>query len=377
MRIFFSVGVWRWGAGVRQLLGAADVQTAHPATSSTVPAHQPLGSATHGKDTSNKSTGRSGRQKAATRRNMRREERVTVQGLVKKQQPDGMSSREGGGGCIAQIMSSTVRCCRVTSRVSAFLIQVMMLVIGRVAEHASAGDGDLCLIPPRPVLALFSVQAMAQTGIDALVLVTNHLDPQNGGSGPFFAALERLLAALPDSLPLGLYECPVPYRRLLSDEELSRCASTGRFVVLKDVSCDLPTVTRRVKLVAGTPLNVINANAAIAHGAMQVVRCMAPPGPLAHVSAALFRWLSKGMKVLCMPPTGSTQERPQLNLFRPNRLQNSAPAAARRCRLQTRCRLHRCAACHAHTPCADHALIPGFAETTVWHHCLACSPSVH
>ena len=50
-----------------------------------------------GNDTS-KSTGRSGRQKAATRRNMRREERVTVQGPVKEQQPDGMSHRGGGGG---------------------------------------------------------------------------------------------------------------------------------------------------------------------------------------------------------------------------------------------------------------------------------------
>ena len=36
------------------------------------------------------STGRSGRQNAATRRNMRREERVTVQGPVKRLQPDGM-----------------------------------------------------------------------------------------------------------------------------------------------------------------------------------------------------------------------------------------------------------------------------------------------
>ena len=45
-----------------------------------------------GNDTS-KSTGRSGRQNAATRRNMRREERVTVQGPVKEQHPDGMSHR--------------------------------------------------------------------------------------------------------------------------------------------------------------------------------------------------------------------------------------------------------------------------------------------
>ena len=43
-------------------------------------------------DDTNKSTGRSGRQKVATRRNMRREERVTV----KEQQPDGMSHRRGG-----------------------------------------------------------------------------------------------------------------------------------------------------------------------------------------------------------------------------------------------------------------------------------------
>ena len=39
-----------------------------------------------------------GWKKAATRRNMRREEWVTVQGPVKKQQPDGMSHGGGGGG---------------------------------------------------------------------------------------------------------------------------------------------------------------------------------------------------------------------------------------------------------------------------------------
>ena len=50
-----------------------------------------------GNDTS-KSTGRSGRQKAATQRSTRREERGTVQGPVKEQQPDRMSHRGGGGG---------------------------------------------------------------------------------------------------------------------------------------------------------------------------------------------------------------------------------------------------------------------------------------
>ena len=49
--------------------------------------------------TRKRSTGRSGRQKAATRRNMRREERVTVHGPVKEQQPDGMSHRGGASHC--------------------------------------------------------------------------------------------------------------------------------------------------------------------------------------------------------------------------------------------------------------------------------------
>jgi 4-hydroxy-tetrahydrodipicolinate synthase len=69
-------------------------------------------------------------------------------------------------------------------------------------------------------------------------------------------------------MPLGLYECPAPFRRLLTDDELSACIDTGRFVLLKDVSCDLPTVQRRVALAAGSKLAIINANAAIARDAM-------------------------------------------------------------------------------------------------------------
>ena len=44
-----------------------------------------------------RSNGRSGQQKGATRRNMRREDWVTVQGPVKKQQSDGTSHGGWGG----------------------------------------------------------------------------------------------------------------------------------------------------------------------------------------------------------------------------------------------------------------------------------------
>ncbi len=98
------------------------------------------------------------------------------------------------------------------------------------------------------------LNAMAATGIDALVLVTNHLDPHNEGTTVFLRTLDALLMSLPESMALGLYECPAPYRRLLTDEELLYCAQSGRFQILKDVSCDLPTVTRRVQLTQHTPM---------------------------------------------------------------------------------------------------------------------------
>ena len=111
--------------------------------------------------------------------------------------------------------------------------------------------------------------AGAGTGVDGLVLVTNRLASQEEGADAFRARIEDLLGAVPSDLPLGLYECPAPFRRLLSDEEISYCARSGRFTFLKDVSCDLAVVKRRLELIRGTTLGINNANAAIAWPAIQ------------------------------------------------------------------------------------------------------------
>lgn len=134
------------------------------------------------------------------------------------------------------------------------------------------------------------LEAIAATGIDALILVTNRIDPNNEGSETFLRNLERLMDTLPEDLPLGLYECPAPRRRLLSDEELHYCADNGRFVLLKDVSCDLATVTRRVRLVKNTSLAVINANAAIAYEAMQA-GSRGFSGVFTNFHPDLYHWL--------------------------------------------------------------------------------------
>jgi len=120
-----------------------------------------------------------------------------------------------------------------------------------------------------PFSQLEELTVAAETGADGIVLVTNHLDPKNRGSDVFLGNLKWLLDRLPKDLPLGLYECPAPYRRMLTDDELRFCIDSGRFVMLKDVSCDLATVKRRVALAAGSPVAILNANAAIAYDAMK------------------------------------------------------------------------------------------------------------
>ncbi len=134
------------------------------------------------------------------------------------------------------------------------------------------------------------LRAAAETGVDAVVLVTNRLAGADEGSDALMARMKELVAALPSETPLGLYECPAPYRRLLTDDELAWCANSGRFAFLKDVSCDLDTVKRRLALTAGTPLAINNANAAIAWPAI-LAGGHGFSGVMNNFHPNLYRWL--------------------------------------------------------------------------------------
>lgn len=65
-----------------------------------------------------------------------------------------------------------------------------------------------------------------------------------------------------DEIDLGIYECPVPYKRLLTPDVTKWLGNTGRFKFLKDTSCDLEQIKLKLKAVEGTPLGIYNANVA-------------------------------------------------------------------------------------------------------------------
>lgn len=134
------------------------------------------------------------------------------------------------------------------------------------------------------------LRAMAETGVDAVVLVTNRLASAAEDATIFRSRMQDLLGAIPTDMTLGLYECPAPYRRLLTDDEVRWCAESGRFAFLKDVSCDLDHIRRRLALVENTPLAINNANAAIAWPFLQAGG-HGFSGVMNNFHPDLYRWL--------------------------------------------------------------------------------------
>lgn len=104
------------------------------------------------------------------------------------------------------------------------------------------------------------LNAICDSGTDSLILITNRLDIHNEGDAVFLSNAERLLKHLPENVSLGLYECPYPYKRLVSPEILKWCISTGRFTYMKDTCCDIATLKERCELVRGSRLKILNAN---------------------------------------------------------------------------------------------------------------------
>lgn len=168
-----------------------------------------------------------------------------------------------GADCLfATCQSSEILKLSLEERV-ALTQHVVDVVDGRVPVLASGHISDSLEDQAEELTAIHN------TGADVVILITNRLDRENQGGETLIRNFEALLPMLPEDITLGLYECPAPFRRLLTDDEIRYFADVPNMRVLKDVSCDLATVKRRLKICEGSQFSIVNANAAIALEAMQ------------------------------------------------------------------------------------------------------------
>lgn len=134
------------------------------------------------------------------------------------------------------------------------------------------------------------LNAVYASGTDVLILITNRLDPNNEGDNVFIANAERLLAQLPKEAMLGLYECPYPYKRLVTPRILEWCVSTGRFRYMKDTCCDAALIAQRAAQLKGSGFKLLNANC---QTLLQTMRAGADGycGIMCNYHPKLYTWL--------------------------------------------------------------------------------------
>ena len=104
------------------------------------------------------------------------------------------------------------------------------------------------------------LRAVYESGTDSLILITNRLDVNNEGDDVFIANLEKLMSLLPREAKLGLYECPYPYKRLVTPRILDYCVKSGRFTYMKDTCCDAAVMAERSEQLRGSGFKLLNAN---------------------------------------------------------------------------------------------------------------------
>jgi 4-hydroxy-tetrahydrodipicolinate synthase len=131
---------------------------------------------------------------------------------------------------------------------------------------------------------------MAETGVDSVILISNRLAMQGEGDDVVLDSLKKITAAFPSSVGLGIYECPQPYKRLLSDEVVSWCAQSGRYTFIKDTCCQIETIRRRLNLIKGSRLHLANANGQTLLASLQA-GCHGYSGVMTNFHPELYVWL--------------------------------------------------------------------------------------
>ncbi|MDR1901273.1 MAG: dihydrodipicolinate synthase family protein [Treponema sp.] len=130
---------------------------------------------------------------------------------------------------------------------------------------------------------------MSETGVDAVVLVSNRMAKQDEGNDVFKNNFDDILRQL-SGVVFGLYECPYPYLRLITTDFIKDCAEKKRLVFLKDVSCSLAVEKERVAAVAGSDIALFNANTATLLDSL-IAGYDGFNGVMANFHIDIYKWL--------------------------------------------------------------------------------------
>lgn len=92
-----------------------------------------------------------------------------------------------------------------------------------------------------------NIKQIYDTGVEAVIVITGLLADKAESSTIFDEKVYQLLD-LTETIPLGFYECPVPYKRILSAHQLGEYIKTGRIIYHKDTCLDIIQIKEKVSV---------------------------------------------------------------------------------------------------------------------------------
>ncbi|WP_324673630.1 dihydrodipicolinate synthase family protein [Hymenobacter sp. GOD-10R] len=102
------------------------------------------------------------------------------------------------------------------------------------------------------------VKQVYEAGTEAVIAITGLLAAEEQSDEYFNEQVFQLIDLTP-GIPLGFYECPEPYKRLLSSEQLKQFVETGRVIYHKDTCLDIKQVEQKLAAVQGHNFGLYDA----------------------------------------------------------------------------------------------------------------------
>lgn len=130
--------------------------------------------------------------------------------------------------------------------------QVVKVVNGRVPVVAASSIAGTINKQAEFVKRIYGL------GVEAVIMITGLIAEEHESNEMFDKKVSDLFN-LTDQIPLGFYECPEPYKRVLSAQQLQRYVKTGRVIYHKDTCLDIQQVRAKIAGTSGANFGLYDA----------------------------------------------------------------------------------------------------------------------
>ena len=103
------------------------------------------------------------------------------------------------------------------------------------------------------------IKKIYDTGVKAVVLIPSVMVKKEESDSVLLNSFDGILKKT-GNIPLGIYECPSPYSRLIGPDMLDLLQKTDRFLYFKDTTCDEDLVVQKIGITSNSPLGIYNAH---------------------------------------------------------------------------------------------------------------------